>query len=104
VSSAPWAAENGIDLLVGGKLSAPSLIEPLENSGPMLIGNNESFAAACRCDLLEHLGRISLPVFRQLLDLLDGVFKYLDHRSSLEQIPIRGDHSRRRRRSWCILG
>ena len=41
--------------------------------------SDELAVAACRCDLLEHLGGIGLPIVRQVLDFLDGVFKYLHH-------------------------
>ena len=68
-----------IDFLVGSEIATSGLLKSFENGGTMILGNGELAVAACRCDLLEHLGGIGLPIVRQVLDFLDGVFKYLHH-------------------------
>ena len=61
------------------------LSETFKHGSAMGLGHNERVAPGSS-NLLQHFRDISLPIFRKLSHLFDGVFKNLGHWNSLTQL------------------
>ena len=80
----PWTPKSPLDVHFGCELAALRLRQPLKDCCPVF-GWNLKWHAIVGRNLLEHQSGICLPLWWQVFDYLNSVFKNFDHVTRLSR-------------------